>query len=219
MRTDGFRLEHLVCETPAPERAPGFLWYEHDCDLLEAGTVPRGPLPAAAHLIAATRRGPSEALRKVLPHLKETAASHLQFEAGNDLQHSSRAVTTARDHGIAIIAAHHLHSPPATAAELRAAVLRLKALETPFIKIVFPVSAQRQVWWSIELLADWPHSDVALSLTPAGGVQARLAAALAGSRLVYAPLTDTRERMAAHWYRHLLGNEARTTEDNGARIS
>lgn len=219
MRTDGFRLEHLVCETPAPERTPGFLWYEYDCDLHEAGTVPRGPRPAAARLIAATRRGPVEALRTVLPHLEETSASHLQFEAGNDLQHSPQAVTAARDDGVAVIAAHHLRVPPATAAELRTAVLRLAPLDTPFIKIVFPVTDHRQVWWAVELLADWPHTDVALSLTPAGGPQARLAAALAGSRLVYAPLTDTRERMAASWYRHLLGNEARTPADNGARTS
>ena len=57
---------------------------------------------------------------------------------------------------------------------------------------------------AVELLETWRHDDVPLSVTPMGTRRGRLAAALAGSRLVWVPLISNEDRFGAGWWAELL---------------
>ncbi|MFI1996439.1 hypothetical protein [Actinoplanes sp. NPDC020271] len=197
-----FSLEHLVCEVPSLDAAPGFRWYEIDGDDADAVRAAGGGASAGGEVIVATRREAS-AIHEMLPTATGGPATHLQFEIGNG-KSGQAAVVAVRDRGLTPIPACHLAATPSTFSHLRRVGEDLAALGSPIVKVVFPASEDRHVRWAEQLLQDWPHDQVGLSLTPAGHRQGRVRAALAGSRLVFAPLVSTSERMSAFWYRQLI---------------
>jgi hypothetical protein len=199
-----FCLDHLVCEVPRLGTATGFAWYELDWDdPVVTRTCADDHVPRPGRVIAATRRGPTDVVDEVLPTLPAGAVTHLQFEVphapdGHD------AVVAVRTAGFIPIPARHLPAAPSDQDALRSTAESLAALGTGLIKVVFPATDAAHLRWAETLLREWPHDRVGLSLTPAGTRQGRLGAALAGSRLVFAPLSDTAERMSASWYRRLV---------------
>ncbi|MFG1838763.1 hypothetical protein ACGFH8_10060 [Micromonospora sp. NPDC049175] len=200
-----FSLEHLVCEVPSLGAAPGFRWYELDGD--DAGVMrasrERGATPEdGASVVVATRHGAARVI-EALPTIGAAAATHVQFEVSGHARDAA-ALDAVRDHGLTPIPACHLPAAPSRRGHLKDRAERLAALGAPVVKVVYPALNARHVGWAEELLREWPHERVGLSLTPAGHRQGRLRAALAGSRLVFAPLTTTAERMSAYWYRDLV---------------
>nr|WP_296073378.1 hypothetical protein [uncultured Actinoplanes sp.] len=196
-----FRLEHLVCEVGRPGDPPGYLWYELDWDDPAVVAANEAVAPAgSARVIAATRRGPHATVREVVPSIGP--ATHVQFEVPRSAE-GRTAVAAIRDSGRTPVPALHLTATPAGPGELRNRVEALAELGTDLIKLVFPAPRLEHIRWAEALLDNWPQRSVGLSLTPAGGRQGRVAAALAGSRLVFAPLSATAERMPASWYRAL----------------
>ena len=158
-------------------------------------------------MIGATRQHGEAALRRA-PQLRARGLTHVQFEA--DAAAAGR-VAALRAEGLATIPARHLDRPPPDAAALADHAYRLADLGTGIIKLVYPCSGPGLLRHGLDLLESWlagrAEGRPALSLTPHGSRQARVAAALAGSRLVYAPLRTTAERMSAAWYRALVSDE------------
>jgi hypothetical protein len=208
MSDDQFLLDHLVCEVPTTGAASGFAWYELDADDPDVvRSFAASVRPAPARVIAATRRGAAGTADELIPELSGDAITHVQFEAV-DVPRSRVTVDALGTIGIDALPACHLDAAPARPDLLRAAAERLAVLGTDLIKLVFPATEAQHLRWAEELLQQWPHQDVGLSLTPAGSRQGRLRAALAGSRLVFAPLTGTAERMSAYWYREMVTEPA-----------
>ncbi|MBB5774976.1 type I 3-dehydroquinate dehydratase [Nonomuraea jabiensis] len=200
--TSAFRLDHLVCEVARLPEAAEFHWYELDLDRGIPALPPR-PTDWTANVIAATRApaGPDLAVmvRRGLP----AGITHLQFEVAGDDAAARELARLAEDRGVTPILARHLPRPPRGPDELRAVAETLAELGGELVKVAHPAPSRPDVEAALAVLSQWPAGRPGLSLTPMGGRQARVAAALWGSRLVYAPLTPTAERMSAHWYREL----------------
>lgn len=209
-----FHLDQLVCECPDPATAPGFRWYEADLDdprHVLALAYPSEPGPGAERvdddppprLVASTRHKDADRLERVVDQvlLGRRVPTHVQVECAPGTP--SRSIELVRDRGLLPVAALHSRTPPRSAVRLRSLVSTMADLGAAIVKLVYPVHAAAHVRWTVELLLDPPPGCPSLSLTPTGDRQARVAAALAGSSLVFAPLHTTSERMSAEWYRAL----------------
>lgn len=194
-----FTLENLVCEVSRMPRSSRYSWYELD---LDAGSLPVGPLPRGVRLIGATRTDGAEAVRKA-SSLRVSGITHVQFEASEDATRHIRSLSQA---GLKAIPARHLRCVPACPTELARHSEWLSELDCPIVKLVYPAPEPSNVQWGLDVLGGWGGRS-SLSLTPHGSRQGRVAAALAGSRLVFAPLRETAERLSASWYRALAVDE------------
>lgn len=203
MLTGKFTLDNLVCETYQPDLAPGFHWYEADYDAHGGDMTWARRQPDVLRLIFATRHSVPSYVEAVIQQAAICHATHIQFEAG-DGHSARRIVAQAHGSGIDAIPARHLREPLGAPHQLRGVVNELAETGASAVKVVFPARDWTHVMWAVDLLGDWPLPEVRLSITPSGNRQARVAAALAGSRLVYAPLDSTSERMSAFWYRDFI---------------
>jgi hypothetical protein len=205
----GFELENLVCEV---DRVPGqgaCRWYELDLDArpdridLAGGAV-------AARVIAATRRMNVRELEQAVRRLESSVVTHVQFETPDDALTARRMSHLVVAAGRRPLPARHLDRPPANRQVLVSYAERLAGLDGEIVKLVYPAVDAEHVEMGLEMLATWVGP--ALSLTPAGTRQSRVAAALAGSRLVYAPMRHTGDRMSARWWWELATGETPPAE-------
>jgi hypothetical protein len=211
---DEFSLEHLVYEVNCSELPVGYTWYEMDWDAGHRRLL-SPERPEGVQVICATRRSARKLIDEVLPSIAgSSVVTHVQFEV-TDSPEDHQIVERLRADGLSTIASRHLRNAPSGAEELHAVVRGLAELGSALVKVVFPSTASEHVRWCTDLLHIWDHNTAGLSLTPRGSRQGRLAAALAGSRLVYAPPQTTNERMAAPWYRQLVSTNNCSDRDPG----
>lgn len=214
-----FQLDQLVCECPVPENAPGYLWYEADLDdpghLAALASAPGHVHDDAPQVLGSTRQRSPETLARLLDSVAggSRRTTHVQIECPPG--GSRRPLQLVETHGLHPVPAWHCPTPPDSARELLDRVIAMTDWGTDIVKVVYPAHRPEVVRWTVDLLLDPPPGTSRLSLTPAGSRQARVAAALAGSSLVFAPLQATSERMSAPWYRELA--LAATTSDEGVQ--
>lgn len=217
-----FELDRLVCECPSPDDAPGYRWYEADLDdprqvaALTTGTALAAPSgDQSPRLLGSTRHRHPASLARLLDQVLAGGRqpTHVQVECPPGGLPQTLEVIRAR--GLQPVPAWHRTASPRSAADLLSLVSAMSEHGTDVIKLVYPADRAEVVQWTVDLLLDPPAGLPSLSLTPTGDRQARVAAALAGSCLVFAPLHTTRERMAAAWYRELAVST--TTRDEGVQ--
>lgn len=209
----GFRWSHLVCEVPHVPAVPEYAWYEIDLD----GDLTRALWSQTrpdTHVIAATRQSSPVRVRALVGQGIWNIATHIQFEFDGCTVDASDLVRYLHYVGLEAIPAWHLEKPPRSQEELYSTIERLASLPVSIIKLVYPVGSAEHLEMGMTILRSWPDTEPALSLTPAGSRQARLAAALAGSRLVYAPLEATVDRMPASWWRALVTEPSRVVTES-----
>lgn len=205
-----FTLEHLVCEVPAPMSSSQFLWYEIDLD----NAVPTDGLHTwlpGVNVIGSTRGATWSVVSTSIERARDMNATHVQFESSGSSDVTRSVIDAIGDHGMSAIPARHLDKPPSETV-LRRELDTLAACATSHVKIAFPAPDDEHLAVGLSALAEWPDELPQLSLTPMGGRHSRLAAALAGSRLVFAPLLSTAERMSAFWLRALFEAPQREEE-------
>jgi hypothetical protein len=198
--------ENLVVEVTAVPESGVYRWYELDLDALDGAALGGAGVPA--NVIAATAR-PSGDLPELLGRVSGALVTHVQFETDGGPA-DEIGMAAVRAHGRIPLPALHVREPIADAADLAARVRHLTRLDAPIVKLVYPAPTADLVWMGLAILRDWPDTGPRLSLTPAGSRQGRAAAALAGSRLTYVPLSAEDERMPADWWRAVF-------EDAGVR--
>lgn len=193
-----FRLDHLVCEVPTLGMVDGFRWYELDGD---SQTFDPPRYRPGYNVIVATRR-PTQSALLLLERLRGSGVSHLLFEA-DDLSASRQVVRDASRIGIGAIATRHLADLPESTDLLLAAADDLRRLNPQFVKLAFPAVEEHTVRIGLDALDRWRSGWPPLCITPMGTRQGRVAAALAGSRLVFAPMVEHDDRPSADWFRTL----------------
>lgn len=200
-----FRLDHLVHELPtegaldlsrpAAQRCTWFEVTAHHVKLSES------PLPAQCKNVVLAVHG-HQIAGSWLEELADAPirVTHVQFESSSLAVDATR-VEAIRRAGFVPIPARHLSDRESP--HLGTVLNDLCGLGASIIKVAVPVGASCRIDTVVAALASWP-SEPALSLTPLGSRQGRVAAALAGSRLVFAPNRTTSQRMSADWYVELL---------------
>lgn len=193
-----FGLGNLVCEVDRVDPAQPYHWYE--LSLVPRAASALADDAVAAHVIAATELSGVSVLP--LFDLLGSIVTHVQFEAPAGT--AKPVLAELANRGRKAIPALHLTEPPADQATLHDHAQRLAELGTDIVKLVYPALTWKHVRFGLDLLGMWPDDGPRLSLTPAGDRQGRVAAALAGSALVYVPLVTAGDRMAASWWRDLV---------------
>lgn len=211
-----FTLEHLVCEVPAPTSSAKFLWYEIDLDAAQRVDGSR-TWPPGVKVIGSTRGATWSIVSPGIERARDVDATHVQFESSDSWEATRSMIDAITDHGMSAIPARHLDRPP-TETRLRRELDALAACSTSHVKLAYPAPNDEHLVLGLKALAEWPDDLPQLSLTPMGGRQARLTAALAGSRLVFAPVQSTAERMSAFWLRALF-EVPQAEEEPWARMS
>jgi 3-dehydroquinate dehydratase len=138
----------------------------------------------------------------MLARLGQTAVTHLQFEA--DGEPASRdAVAAITDAGLTPIISRHLTKSVRSVADLRAQAEELTSYGRGFVKIAYWAPTETDWRVAVEFLESCQHLDLPLSVAPMGSRQGRVAAALAGSRLIWVPLVSSEDRFGADWWAQL----------------
>lgn len=203
----GLRREQLVCEVDRVPENGWFSWYEVPLATAASATAPRLAAPAPAGLspsvIAATRDRDERTILSRAIGLMGTAITHIQFEADPNSPALGGILLRIEELGFGTIAAAHLDGP-ATSKQLLSIADRLADAGAAIVKIVYPSTTYAGARHGLEALERWPEDGTPLSLTPASSRISRLAAALAGSALVFVPMKNEPDRMCAAWWRDLL---------------
>jgi len=201
----GLRLENIVCEVPQLGIEPGFSWYEIDASVLDEDV---GSAPDGGNAIAVTCDSHWSRLEPLLDRLVDTCVGHVQFEVG-DWTDVGAIIERARGLGVEPIPAAHTGRPPESEDELNRTIARLSELDATIVKVAYPAERAEQARWGVDALRSWDQGRIGLAVTPMGTRAGRVAAALAGSRLVHAGVHATPERPSAAWFRQLAEDTAR----------
>lgn len=190
-------LDHLVCELPsAAEVATGFRWYEVE---LESPAPPRRPKwIEGAEVIAATLVMDPAAIDAHLEAVLEAGGfSHVLFEL-TSRAHAERAIARASARGVKSILTMHLPPGRRTESELLDHLRAIEDCGPAIAKIAYEATSPSEIAIGLAVLERAKTIIAApVSVTPMGTRWGRIAAAAAGSHLIFAPLHATPLRQSA----------------------
>ncbi|HEX7693998.1 MAG TPA: type I 3-dehydroquinate dehydratase [Sphingomonas sp.] len=184
----------LVCEIDDDTMSPGFYWYE-----IPASDAPKRPdwLDAEARLIVTSFAKSQDRTEREVCRALECGARDVAFEYLSD-HHARHMVATIVASGANPICIAHQTAPPPSVAAVIDQLERLRDSGASILKIAFPAATADVI--AICINAQFRANNrfaEPVSLTPMGTRWGRIAAAAAGSALIFAPAVATPGRQSA----------------------
>ena len=187
-------MDNLVCEVRRLPSRRRFSWYERKLNSITASEACE-----ESRVIGASTARTMHDLSEECSRIPTASISHLQFEATS----CARGAQLAEARGWIALPAAHLAAAPPSEAALLALIHELSEVGGPIVKVAYPCDTPEAISIGLNVLQCRDPGMPEVALIPRGSRQARVLFALAGSRLVYAPLRQTSERMSADWFRGL----------------
>jgi hypothetical protein len=197
---DTLILDNIVCELPCYEYTPGFKWYEIQISSLEENNLitPQFLLSSEANFIAASHTKYSD---ECLNHISIALCRQFKYILFESVSNTPtiQAVELIKSAGAVSIAACHINQRISGFEDILLQLRRMADIGANIVKVAYPAFSSAEIGYGlIAMEKSRTEIKVPVSITPMGTSWGRIAAALAGSFLVFAPLLAEPRRFSAN---------------------
>lgn len=209
-------LSQVVCEIPGDEYQPGFRWYEKEA---RSCSRPDWMAPTSRLIATSASQNSEEALQEVESAIAQSA-TFIAFEFLH-ADHARRLLNLVTSAGAEPLIFMHLSQPPPGPAVLVERFMDMAKVGAQCMKIAYPASSAADVGNGLVALSLVREiTDLRVCITPMGLRWGRIAAAAAGSDLVFAPAKSIGDRPSATEMIEILKmtSDPGLPKDNGAVV-
>lgn len=191
--------EHIVCEVPSGYAVGSFCWCEISLDSPELvnGLVSIPTVQSFTKVIAATRAAEPELAERRVAAALNARVEYVLFESVSK-QQTRDTITEIRKNNSKSIATKHLAGEVDSAAQMVRELEGMAELGADIVKVAYFAHTPSAIALGLDALQRAQETiDKPVSITPMGTRWGRVAVAMAGSHLVFAPLVSEGDRPSA----------------------
>jgi 3-dehydroquinate dehydratase len=191
--------ENIVCEIPPGYAVGSFYWCEISLDSLETADdlVRVLSVNSSTKVIAATRAVEQGLVERKVAAALNAKVEYVLFESVSK-QQTRDTITEITKRNSKSIATKHLAGEVGSAAQMVRELVGMAELGADIVKIAYFAHTPSAIALGLDALQRAQETiDKPVSITPMGTRWGRVAAAMAGSQLVFAPLLSEGDRPSA----------------------
>ena len=197
---------HIVCEVPADHDVGAYCWCEISLDSQEVidGLVELPAVEEYTRVIAATRATDQQLVEQKVTAALDAKVDYVLFESLSK-QQTRDTITEITKRNRRSIATKHIAGDVTSSAQMVRELEGMAAMGADIVKVAYFAHTPSAIAMGLDALQRaQANIDKPVSITPMGTRWGRVAAAMAGSQLVFAPLHGESDRPSADQMMRLL---------------